>query len=354
MDSNFLLQAGIIGDSPAMKALASQIDIAARGDLTVLVSGESGTGKELVARAIHRRSARRNGPLVSFNCGAITESLLESELFGYVQGAFTGAERDRKGLFEAADGGTLFLDEVGEMAASSQSKLLRVLQERAIRPVGGLTEIPVNVRVVAATNRNLHEEIKRGRFRQDLFYRLAVFTIHIAPLRERVSDIKPLTEYFFKEAKIKVNLANRVCMDDAAIAALTRYAWPGNVRQLRHVVERVAIGAGNKPIISALEVSEVLEEIRRFETPSEFPLGYREEDSLDEFLARITLGLYNHLRASGNHSEVARILGIHRTTLYQRIERARRVVGVCFKGRLQKREKCRGAKRKPHLIAPNP
>src|SRR5947207_1813349 len=153
MDSDFLLHAGIVGDSPAMKALACQIDIAARGDLTVLVSGESGTGKELVARAIHRHSARSNGSLVCFNGGAITESLLESELFGYVRGAFTGADRNRKGLFEAADGGTLFLDEVGEMAISSQAKLLRVLQEHAIRPVGGLTEIPVNVRVVAATNR---------------------------------------------------------------------------------------------------------------------------------------------------------------------------------------------------------
>jgi transcriptional regulator with GAF, ATPase, and Fis domain len=153
MDSDFLLQAGLVGDSPAVKALACQIDIAARSDLTVLVSGESGTGKELVARAIHRHSARSNGPLVCFNCGAITESLLESELFGYVRGAFPGADRNRKGLFETVEGGTLFLDEVGEMAVSSQSKLLRVLQEHAIRPVGGLTEIPVNVRVVAATNR---------------------------------------------------------------------------------------------------------------------------------------------------------------------------------------------------------
>jgi transcriptional regulator with PAS, ATPase and Fis domain len=327
MDSHFLLQAGIIGDSPAMMALASQIDIAARGDLTVLVSGESGTGKELVARAIHKHSTRGNGPLVCFNCGAITESLLESELFGYMRGAFTGADRDRKGLFEAAEGGTLFLDEVGEMAASSQSKLLRVLQEHAIRPVGGLTEIPVNVRVVAATNRNLPEEIKRGRFRQDLFYRMAVLTIHIPPLRERLTDIKPLTEYFFNEARTKLNPGNRLRINDEAIAALARYAWPGNVRQLRHVVERLVVGAGNKRTISSNDVSEVVNEIRRFETPSEIPLGYREDDSLDQFLARITLGLYNHFRAAaGNHSEVARILGINRNTLYLRIERARRIL----------------------------
>ena len=327
MEPDFLHQIGMIGDSHAMSQLAGQIDIAARGDLTVLVSGESGTGKELVARAIHRHSVRSNGPLVSFNCGAITESLLESELFGYVRGAFTGADRDRKGLFEAADGGTLFLDEVGEMAMSSQAKLLRALQEHAIRPVGGLTEIPVNVRVVAATNRNLAEEIQRGRFRQDLFYRLAVLTIHIPPLRERISDIKSLTEYFLTEASIKVNTGTQLRISDEGIAALARYTWPGNVRQLRHVVERLAISSDNKRIISATDVSQTLNEIRRFETPSEIPLGFREDDSLDLFLARTTLGVYNHFRAvAGNHAEVARILGVPRNTLYERVERARRIL----------------------------
>ena len=325
MNSNFLLEAGIVGDSPAMKDLACQIDLAARGDLSVLVSGESGTGKELVARAIHRHSARRNGPLVCFNSGAITESLIESELFGYVRGAFTGADRDRKGLFEAADGGTLFLDEVGEMARSSQAKLLRVLQEHAIRAVGGLTEIPVNVRVVAATNRNLPQEIQRGRFRQDLFYRLAVLTIHIPPLRERVSDIRSLTEYFLSEAKTKLGIRNQLSFSDNAIKTLALYSWPGNVRQLRHVVERLAVGGGNKGIMSSNDVAQVLNEIKRFETPSDVPLGYREEESLDEFIARTTLGLYNHLRAvAGSHSEVARILGIHRNTLYLRVETAKR------------------------------
>jgi len=327
MDSDFLLQAGIVGNSPAMNALACQIDIAARSDLTVLVSGESGTGKELVARAIHRHSDRSNGPLVCFNSGAITESLLESELFGYVRGAFTGADRDRKGLFEAADGGTLFLDEVGEMAKSSQAKLLRVLQEHAIRAVGGVTEIPINVRVVAATNRNLPEEIQRGRFRQDLFYRLAVLTIHIPPLRERVSDIRSLTDYFLSNAKTRLNIRHQLCFSDGAIATLALYSWPGNVRQLRHVVERLVVGAGSKRTLSAYDVSPVLEEIRRFETPAEIPLGYRENDSLDEFLARTVLGLYNHLRAvTGSHSEVARILSIHRNTLSLRVERARRIL----------------------------
>jgi transcriptional regulator with PAS, ATPase and Fis domain len=264
---------------------------------------------------------------VCFNCGAITESLLESELFGYVRGAFTGADRDRKGLFEAADGGTIFLDEIGEMALSCQAKLLRVLQEHAIRPVGGLSEIPVNVRVVAATNRNLAEAIQRGRFRQDLFYRLAVLTIHIPPLRERISDVASLTEYFLSIARNKLNTGNQPSITDEAIAALARYTWPGNVRQLRHVIERLTVGAANKKTISSNDVSEVLTEIRRFETPSETQLGFREDESLDEYLARTTLGVYNHLRAAGgNHAEVARILGIHRNTLYERVERARRIL----------------------------
>jgi transcriptional regulator with PAS, ATPase and Fis domain len=325
MDSDYLQEAGIIGDSPAMKALASQIDIAARSELTVLISGESGTGKELVARAIHRNSPRSNGQLICFNCSAITETLLESELFGYVRGAFTGADRDRKGLFEAADGGTLFLDEVGEMAVSSQAKLLRVLQEHTIRPVGGLSEIPVNVRVVAATNRNLPQEIQLGRFRQDLFYRLAVLTIQMPPLRERASDIRSLTEYFLSEANGKLNNGNHVRINDVAIEALALYAWPGNVRQLRHVVERLAIGVGEQRNISANDVYEILDEIRSFETTSEIPLGFRNNDSLDDYIARTTLGLYNHfLAATANHSEVARILGIHRNTLYVRVEAAKR------------------------------
>jgi transcriptional regulator with PAS, ATPase and Fis domain len=308
-----------------MKALASQIDIAARSELTVLVSGESGTGKELVARAIHRNSSRSTGQLICFNCSAITETLLESELFGYVRGAFTGADRDRKGLFEAADGGTLFLDEIGEMAVSSQAKLLRVLQEHTIRPVGGLSEIPVNVRVVAATNRNLPQEIQLGRFRQDLFYRLAVLTIQMPPLRERASDIRSLTKYFLIEANSKLNNGSHVRINDDAIEALALYAWPGNVRQLRHVIERLAIGTGEQRNISANDVYKILNEIRSFETTSEIPLGFRNNDSLDDYIARTTLGLYNHfLAATSNHSEVARILGIHRNTLYVRVEAAKR------------------------------
>src|SRR5438034_2072984 len=180
---------GIIGSSPVMKTLDCQIGTAARSDLTVLITGESGTGKELVARAIHKTSDRAALPFITFNCGAITETLLESELFGYERGAFTGANQTRKGLFEAARNGTIFLDEIGEMSTACQVKLLRVLQESKVRPVGAHAEIPVDVRVVTATNRNLPQEIALGRFRQDLFYRIAVLTIGAPPLRDRASDI---------------------------------------------------------------------------------------------------------------------------------------------------------------------
>src|SRR5881392_1200229 len=191
---------GIVGSSPVMKTLDCQIATAAKSDLTVLITGESGTGKELVARAIHKSSDRADSPFVTFNCGAITENLLESELFGYERGAFTGANQTRKGLFEAAHRGTIFLDEIGEMSTACQVKLLRVLQENAVRPVGAHREIPIDVRVLAATNRHLPQEIALGRFRQDLLYRIAVLTIATPPLRERASDIPLLVEHFLHEA----------------------------------------------------------------------------------------------------------------------------------------------------------
>src|SRR5258705_2602053 len=186
----------IIGRSPVMKTLDCQIATAARSDLSAHVTGESGTGKELVARAIHNLSDRASLPFITFDCGAITESLLESELFGYERGAFTGANQTRKGLFEAAHGGTIFLDEIGEMSTTCQVKLLRVLQENAVRPVGAHLEIPIDVRVIAATNRNLGQEIALGRFRQDLFYRLAVLTISTPSLRQHPTDIPVLTQHF--------------------------------------------------------------------------------------------------------------------------------------------------------------
>src|SRR6185436_166911 len=191
-----LREIGIIGESPALRLLACQIETAASCDLTALITGESGSGKELVARALHRRSARAANPFISLNCGALTETLMESELFGYERGAFTGAHQRHKGLFEAAHSGTIFLDEIAEMPPASQVKLLRVLQEGAVRPVGAHNEINIDVRVVAATNRNLSQEVSAGRFREDLFYRVAVLSITTPPLRDRVSDIPNLVRHF--------------------------------------------------------------------------------------------------------------------------------------------------------------
>src|SRR5437667_105358 len=191
---------GIIGSSPVMKTLDCQIATAARSELTVLITGESGTGKELVARAIHNSSARNADPFISFNCGTLTETLLESELFGYERGAFTGANEKRKGLFEAAHKGTILLDEIAEMTAACQVKLLRVLQEGTIRPVGARSETLVDTRVITATNRNLALEMQAGRFREDLFYRIAVLTIHTPPLKKRVSDIPLLVDHFLCDA----------------------------------------------------------------------------------------------------------------------------------------------------------
>ena len=315
---------GIIGSSPVMKTLDCQIATAARSDLTVLITGESGTGKELVARAIHNSSARANSPFVTFNCGAITESLLESELFGYERGAFTGANQNRKGLFEAAQRGTIFLDEIGEMSTACQVKLLRVLQESAVRPVGAHAEIPINVRVLTATNRNLAQEIALGRFRQDLFYRIAVLTIGTPALRERASDIPLLVEYFLREAAKQMKRDHFPGIAPDAINALSMYTWPGNVRQLQHIVQRLVASLTNGDRISAAEVHEALQEVSMFDSGPQVPMVFREDDSLDGFLDRSMLGLYNHFRGlTGSHAEAARMLRIDRIALYSRLKRAR-------------------------------
>lgn len=315
---------GIVGASPAMKTLDCQIATAARSDLTVLITGESGTGKELVAHAIHNASERSEGPFISFNCGALTETLLESELFGYERGAFTGANQDRKGLFEAAHGGTIFLDEIAELSTACQVKLLRVLQESAIRPVGAHAEIPVDVRVITATNRNLPQEIAIGRFRQDLFYRIAVLTIGTPPLRERASDIPLLVEHFLREAAKAAKRLSAPAITPDAMGALCLYTWPGNVRQLQNVVQRLVAGLTNGHGISADEVNQVLQQASSFEASPQVPNVYREDDTLDAFLDRAVVGLYNHFRAlTGSHAETARILGVDHFALYGRVKRAR-------------------------------
>jgi two-component system response regulator PilR (NtrC family) len=236
----------IIGGSPAMEKLKHTIRTVASTQSTVLVYGESGTGKELVARAVHTCSPRATEPFVSINCGAFPETLLESELFGYVKGAFTGANQNKRGLFEVADGGTIFLDEIGEMTLTMQVKLLRVLQERCVRPVGGTDEIAIDVRVIAATNRDLEKQVTDNTFREDLYYRLSVIPVTVPPLRDRREDVALLVNHFLRKyAPAAGKSIARVSA--ASLASLASYDWPGNVRQLENTIERaVALGAGEE------------------------------------------------------------------------------------------------------------
>ncbi len=232
----------MVGQSPALQAVVRQIDLVAPTDSTVLIQGESGTGKELVAREIHRRSSRANRPLIKVNCAAISHELYESEFFGHTKGAFTGALRDRAGRFELADGGTLFLDEIGEIPLDLQAKLLRVLQEGELERVGEERTRRVNVRIIAATNRNLRKEAEAGRFRQDLYYRLSVFPMELPSLRNRIEDIPVLSEHFLQQFARRLG-RRRPRLSLAIVQQLQRYSWPGNVRELQHVLERACIVA---------------------------------------------------------------------------------------------------------------
>ena len=235
-----------IGNSPVIEKLKATIRTVAPTASTVLIYGESGTGKELVARAVHACSTRASEPFVSINCGAFPETLLESELFGYVKGAFTGASQNKRGLFEVASGGTIFLDEIGEMSLSMQVKLLRVLQERTIRPVGGTQETPVDVRVIAATNRDLREMIANGSFREDLYYRVSVIPIQVPALRERRDDIELLANHFLKKYSAAAQ-KSILRISQESLDALKAFEWPGNVRQVENTIERaVAMETGNE------------------------------------------------------------------------------------------------------------
>jgi len=236
----------IVGVSPAIEKLKNTIRTVASTQSTVLIFGESGTGKELVARAVHVCSPRVAEPFVSINCGAFPETLLESELFGYVKGAFTGANQNKRGLFEVADQGTIFLDEIGEMTMTMQVKLLRVLQERCVRPVGGTDEIAIDVRVIAATNRDLDKQVAEGSFREDLYYRLNVIPIVVPPLRERREDVPLLVNHFFKKYAPAAG-KNITRVNPPSLQALCAYEWPGNVRQLENAIERaVALETGEE------------------------------------------------------------------------------------------------------------
>jgi DNA-binding NtrC family response regulator len=243
----------VIGSGAPMQRVFETIQRVAETDLTVLVRGESGTGKELVAQALHNRSNRKNRPFVAVNCAAISRELVESELFGHEKGAFTGADARREGRFEAADGGTIFLDEIGDMEPETQAKILRVLQERSFERVGGNQPIQVDVRVVAATHRNLEEEVEQGRFREDLYYRLKVVEVELPPLRDRSEDVPALAQRFLEQVTERLGLEKRQ-LAEAALAALMRHAWPGNVRELRNVIEQAAVLASG-PVIDAPDLN---------------------------------------------------------------------------------------------------
>jgi DNA-binding NtrC family response regulator len=248
----------IIGKSPAMRAVFEKVRLVADTKSTVLISGESGTGKELIARALHHNSSRRHKPFVPVNCAAIPETLIESELFGHEKGAFTGATERRTGLFQAANGGTLFIDEIGEMKVGLQSKLLRVIETRRIMAVGSSREIEVDVRLVAATNRDLQEEVKKGAFREDLYYRLKVVAIHLPPLRERSEDIPLLVRYFLDEIARENQRPTRDIAPEA-LDLLLAYSWPGNVRELRNTLEGIIVLSTRERI----EVADLPEHLRQ-------------------------------------------------------------------------------------------
>jgi len=306
----------MVGDSRAMVHLREQIAMAAPTNGRVLIQGENGTGKELVARSVHGLSRRSAGPFVAVNCAAIPEELIESELFGHVRGAFTGAVSDRRGKFELADGGTIFLDEIGDMSLSTQAKVLRVLQEQVVESVGGRVGVEVDVRVVAATNKNLQAEIQAGRFRDDLFYRLNVVPIFVPPLRERRADIDCLTEHFL--ARYTSEYGHRTKrVDPAARVMLRSYGWPGNVRELRNVIERVVIMVPG-PVVTAQDLEFLNTASGRPETPSVQAEGPRRlHEARDRFERNYILHALSEQR--GNITRTAVALGLERSNLYRKM-----------------------------------
>lgn len=280
------VQTEIIGRSPRVKAIRELIERVAPADSTVLITGESGTGKEVAARAIHRASPRAEKPLVSINCAAIPGDLLESELFGHVKGAFTGADRSRPGLVETANGGTLFLDEIGDMPASMQAKLLRVLQDRKIRRVGGTEEIPVDVRVICATHQDLEALVREGKFREDLYYRIHVIRIRMPGLRERLEDIPEFVRLFLERYATRTGRPAPVA-DPAFLEAMVSYSWPGNVRELENVIERAATLAGGERLVPDFLPPEVMEKGRLSDSAPVLPEKFDIEGWLDEQRRRL-------------------------------------------------------------------
>jgi|SoiMethySBSTD1v2_1073268.scaffolds.fasta_scaffold37020_2 DNA-binding NtrC family response regulator len=303
---------GLLGRSAAMVDVYNQIARAAASEVPVLIVGESGTGKELVARAIHQNSRRTSRPFVAVNCGAIAESLLESELFGHVRGAFTGAVGDAKGLFEQAHGGTIFLDEIGETSPSLQVKLLRAIEEGEIRPVGSSRTIRVDNRVLAATNADLERSVADQRFRKDLFYRLSVLVIRVAPLRDRRDDIKLLSQKFLERACSRAQ--RQVELSDDALEALVTYDWPGNVRQLENVIERLVLFSRGSSI-EAEDLPSPIGGSKRQSVPEALFEDLPTLQELERRYARHVLDV-----VGGNRTRAAQVLGIDRRTLYRMAE----------------------------------
>ncbi|WP_241758722.1 sigma-54-dependent transcriptional regulator [Pyxidicoccus parkwayensis] len=306
----------VVGESLAMKQAYALIDRVADLDSTVLITGESGTGKEVAARAVHARGRRKDGPFVALNCAAMPEALLESELFGHAKGAFTDAKASRTGLFVQAHGGTLFLDEVGELPITLQPKLLRALQERTVRPVGGDTEIPFDARIVAATNRDLELAVEEGRFREDLYYRLNVIGIELPPLRARGNDVLSLSQRFTELFAARTG-KRVVGLSPAAAQRLLAYGWPGNVRELQNCIERaVALTS-----FEQLTVDDLPERVRNYSQPKAVPENTDPSElvTLEELERRY---IHRVLEAvGGSRTLAARVLGVDRKTLYRKLER---------------------------------
>ncbi len=322
--------AGPVGDDPRsviirdenspLNAVLDILPQIARADAPVLVTGESGTGKELLARTVHNMSPRAKGPFVAVNCGAIPESLLESELFGYMKGAFTGARSDKKGLFEAAHHGTIFLDEIGEMPPRLQVKFLRVLQDHKVQPVGSRKPVDVDFRVIAATNRDLEKEIGEGNFREDLYYRIGVLPTHIPPLRDRPVDVAVLAEFFLKQQNA-VNKTRILGFTKETLSYMKRYEWPGNVRELENLVQRLSI----LKQVGFIERDDLPPQFLGNEQPSQQLGLYVPSEGIDMAgtLERLERQILTQAlrKVDGNKAAAARLLGLNRTTLVEKVKR---------------------------------
>jgi transcriptional regulator with PAS, ATPase and Fis domain len=299
----------MIGNSPEMKRIYHLVHSLASVDTTVLISGESGTGKELVAEALHFLSDRKQRPIVKLNCAALPETLLESELFGHVRGAFTGAHKDKAGRFQAADGGTIFLDEIGDISPATQVKLLRVLQNKVIEPVGGTSPVQVDVRIVTATNSDLWDKVNQGTFREDLYFRLNVMNVALPPLRERLDDIPLLINHFVDRFNRHFGKQVRGVSDDVLKRFLS-YAWPGNIRELEHAMEHAFVLCQGELITTAHLARGLLDGPRNL-APRNPEVGTEEER--DAIIAALN-------QSGGNKTKAAKLLGMSRRTIYRKIQ----------------------------------